>query len=87
MRQLRKNIPDHPQSRIATVPIGYADGYTRLMSNKGQMLVNGEFAPVVGRICMDQCMLDVTDLEHEVHVGDGSSYSAGRTGHASASTR
>ncbi len=58
------------KSRIATVPIGYADGYTRLMSNKGKMLVNGEFAPVVGRICMDQCMLDVTDLEHEVHVGD-----------------
>lgn len=58
------------KSRIATIPIGYADGYTRLMSNKGKMLVNGEFAPVVGRICMDQCMLDVTDLEHEVHVGD-----------------
>ncbi len=58
------------KSRIATVPIGYADGYTRLMSNKGKMLVNGEFAPVVGRICMDQCMLDVTDLKHEVHVGD-----------------
>lgn len=58
------------QSKIATIPIGYADGYTRLLSNKGRMLVNGEFAPVVGRICMDQCMIDVTDLEHEVHVGD-----------------
>jgi len=58
------------KSKIATVPIGYADGYTRLMSNKGRMIVNGEFAPVVGRICMDQCMLDVTDLKHEVHVGD-----------------
>lgn len=58
------------KSRIATVPIGYADGYTRLMSNKGRMLVNGEFAPVVGRICMDQCMIDVTDLKHEVSVGD-----------------
>ena len=58
------------KSRIATVPIGYADGYTRLMSNKGRMLVNGEFVPVVGRICMDQCMIDVTDLEKEVHVGD-----------------
>lgn len=57
-------------SKIATVPIGYADGYTRLLSNKGRMLVNGEYAPVVGRICMDQCMIDVTDLKHEVHVGD-----------------
>lgn len=58
------------KSRIATIPIGYADGYTRLLSNKGHMLVNGEFAPVVGRICMDQCMIDVTDLKKEVRVGD-----------------
>jgi len=58
------------KSKIATIPIGYADGYTRLLSNKGRMLVNGEFAPVVGRICMDQCMIDVTDLKHEVKVGD-----------------
>ena len=58
------------QSIIATIPIGYADGYTRLLSNKGRMLVNGEFAPIVGRICMDQCMIDVTNLEHDVHVGD-----------------
>lgn len=57
-------------SRIATIPIGYADGYTRLLSNKGKVLVNGEFAPIVGRICMDQCMIDVTDLKQEVHVGD-----------------
>jgi len=57
-------------SKIATIPIGYADGYTRLLSNKGRMLVNGEFAPVVGNICMDQCMIDITDLKHEVHTGD-----------------
>lgn len=57
-------------SRIATIPIGYADGYTRLLSNKGKVLVNGEFAPIVGRICMDQCMIDVTDLKQKVHVGD-----------------
>lgn len=49
-------------SKIATVPIGYADGFTRILSNKGRMLVNGEFAGVVGRVCMDQCMLDVTDI-------------------------
>ncbi len=57
-------------SKIATIPIGYADGYTRLMSNKGKVLINGEFAPVVGRICMDQCLVDVTDLGSEVTVGD-----------------
>ncbi|HHW49366.1 MAG TPA: alanine racemase [Clostridiaceae bacterium] len=57
-------------SKIATVPIGYADGYTRLLSNKGKVLVNGQLAPIVGRICMDQCMVDVTDLEGEVKVGD-----------------
>ncbi|NTV91322.1 MAG: alanine racemase [Clostridiales bacterium] len=58
------------QSRIATLPIGYADGYTRLLSNKGEVLINGERAPIVGRICMDQCMADVTDLKSEVRVGD-----------------
>jgi alanine racemase len=58
------------KSKIATIPIGYADGYTRLLSNKGRMLVNGEFAPVVGRICMDQCMIDVTELKKDVYVGD-----------------
>jgi len=57
-------------SRIATIPIGYADGYTRLLSNKANVLINGELAPVVGRICMDQCMVDVTDLKNEVSVGD-----------------
>ncbi|MCX7920995.1 MAG: alanine racemase [Clostridia bacterium] len=60
----------HRDSKIATIPIGYADGYTRILSNKGQVLVNGEVAPVVGRVCMDQCMIDVTDLKHEVSVGD-----------------
>lgn len=57
-------------SKIATIPIGYADGYTRMLSNKGKVLVNGEIAPVVGRVCMDQCMVDVTDLGSEVKVGD-----------------
>lgn len=58
------------QSKLATVPIGYADGYTRLLSNKGEMLINGERVPVVGRICMDQCMVDVTDVKKPVQVGD-----------------
>jgi alanine racemase len=58
------------KSRIATIPIGYADGYARLLSSKGRVLVNGESAPIVGRICMDQCMIDVTDFKYEVKAGD-----------------
>lgn len=46
---------------IATLPVGYADGYSRLLSNKGVALVQGKRVPVVGRVCMDQTMLDVTD--------------------------
>lgn len=57
-------------SKLATIPIGYADGYTRLLSNKGEMLINGERVPVVGRVCMDQCMVDVTGLNQPVQVGD-----------------
>lgn len=48
------------QSLIATVPAGYADGYNRMLSNAGEVLVRGWRAPVVGRICMDQFMVDVT---------------------------
>lgn len=50
------------ESVIATLPIGYADGYTRLLKNKAKVIINGEYAPVVGRICMDQCMVDVTHI-------------------------
>ncbi len=57
-------------SRIATIPIGYADGYMRMLSNKGRVLIHGQYAPVVGRVCMDQCMVDVTDLNTSVQVGD-----------------
>ena len=49
-------------SLIATVPIGYADGYSRLLSSKGWMLVRGRRAPVVGRVCMDFTMIDVSDI-------------------------
>lgn len=48
--------------KIATVPVGYADGYPRGLSNKGYVLVHGKKAPVVGKICMDQFMIDVTDI-------------------------
>lgn len=57
-------------SKIATLPIGYADGYTRLLTTKGRVLVNGQSVPIVGKICMDQCMLDITDVEGSVNVGD-----------------
>ncbi len=57
-------------SRIATIPIGYADGYSRLFTNRARVLVNGCPAPVVGTVCMDQCMVDVTDVPGEVHTGD-----------------
>ncbi len=50
------------QSIIATVPAGYADGYSRGLSNKGEALVRGVRVPVVGRVCMDMCMIDVTDV-------------------------
>ena len=49
--------------RIATIPVGYADGFIRAYSNGGKVLVRGEYAPIVGRICMDQFMVDVTDID------------------------
>ena len=55
--------------KIATVPIGYADGYIRQNAENGYMIVNGKKAKIVGRICMDQTMLDVTDIE-DVCIGD-----------------
>jgi alanine racemase len=50
------------ESAIATLPIGYADGYGRGLSNRGEALVRGIRVPVVGRVCMDMCMIDVTDV-------------------------
>lgn len=55
--------------RIATVCIGYADGFNRAFSNKGYVLINGKKAPITGRVCMDQIMVDVTDID-DVRVGD-----------------
>ena len=54
---------------IATVPVGYGDGYARGLSNKGYVLIRGEKAPICGRVCMDQFMVDVTHIEG-VKVGD-----------------
>ncbi len=52
-------------TRIATIPAGYGDGYPRLLSNKGDVLIRGRRAPILGRVCMDQFMVDVTDIEAE----------------------
>ncbi len=57
------------ESLIATLPLGYADGYHRLLSNRGVVLVRGKRAPIVGRICMDLTMIDVTDIAR-VEQGD-----------------
>jgi alanine racemase len=56
-------------TRVATVPIGYADGYTRLLSNKAWAVINGYRVPLIGRVCMDQCMFDVTGVP-DVKEGD-----------------
>jgi alanine racemase len=53
-------------SRIAVLRIGYADGYSRLLSNRGAVLIRGRRAPIVGRICMDMTMVDVTDIPNVV---------------------
>ncbi|APC42180.1 alanine racemase [Clostridium estertheticum] len=57
------------ESVIATLPIGYADGYTRLLFQKAKVIIKGKFAPVIGKICMDQCMIDITRI-NGVKVGD-----------------
>lgn len=61
-------VADRP-IRLATVPVGYADGYPRSLSNKGYVLINGTRCPILGRVCMDQMMVDVTGLK-AVSVGD-----------------
>ena len=52
-------------TRIATIPVGYGDGYPRSLSNRGYVLIRGRRAPILGRVCMDQFMVDVTDIEAE----------------------
>ncbi len=77
---LKKLPPDHgvsystiyfteKEERIAIIPVGYADGYNRLLSNKGEVLINGRRAPIRGRICMDRFMVSVDHLP-EAKVGD-----------------
>lgn len=65
-----RNYKTEEETVIATIPIGYADGYNRLMSNRAHALIQGERVPVIGNICMDACMLDVSRLKKPVKVGD-----------------
>lgn len=55
--------------KIATIAIGYADGFSRILSGRAKVLINGQLANVVGNICMDQCMIDVTDI-NSIKTGD-----------------
>lgn len=57
------------KTKIATIPVGYADGYSRNLSNLGKVIIHGQFVPIIGRICMDQFMVDVTGIE-DVRQGD-----------------
>ena len=62
-------VTEKEKTVIATVPVGYGDGYPRALSNKGKVLIHGQYAPIVGRVCMDQFMVDVTDIPN-VQQGD-----------------
>ena len=53
------------ETKIATLAVGYYDGYARRLSNQAEVLIKGERAPVIGRVCMDQIMVDVTGIEVE----------------------
>ncbi len=64
----RTFVTDRP-TRVATIAIGYADGYPRSLSSKGYVLIHGQKAPVIGRVCMDQMMVDVTEID-DVRVED-----------------
>lgn len=57
------------EMKVATIPVGYADGYPRSLSNKGWVLIHGKKAPILGRVCMDQFMVDVTEIG-DVKKGD-----------------
>lgn len=65
----RKFKTERKETKVATLPIGYADGYTRLLNGKAKVIIRGQLAPVIGSICMDQCMVDVTDIKG-VTLGD-----------------
>ena len=57
------------KTKVATIPAGYGDGYPRALSNQGKVIIHGQFAPIIGRVCMDQFMVDVTEIDN-VKTGD-----------------
>ncbi len=57
------------KTKVATIPAGYGDGYPRALSNQGKVIIHGQFAPIIGRVCMDQFMVDVTEIDN-VTTGD-----------------
>ena len=61
----QKYISDKPM-KIATIPIGYADGYRRALTNKGEVVVNGKKCKILGAVCMDSCMIDITGVDAKV---------------------
>ena len=63
------NFITNKETKIATIPLGYADGFSRSFSNKGEVLIKGKRAPVIGTVCMDQFMVDVSGIEN-VDTGD-----------------
>lgn len=54
-------------TKVATIPIGYADAFPRCLSNKGKVIINGKYAKILGRVCMDQFMVDVSDIDCDVN--------------------
>lgn len=54
-------------TKVATVPVGYADGFPRCLSNKGKVIINGKYAKILGRVCMDQFMVDVSDIDCSIN--------------------
>ncbi|PKM51841.1 MAG: alanine racemase [Firmicutes bacterium HGW-Firmicutes-7] len=77
LKEVEKGVPisyggtyiTSKRCKIATIPVGYGDGYPRSLSSKGRVLIRGQYAPIVGRICMDQFMVDVSDID-DVCEGD-----------------
>jgi len=65
----RTYTTNQKRTKVASLPLGYADGYNRLLSNQGKVLVRGRRFPIIGRICMDQTMIDITDLP-QVEIDD-----------------
>jgi len=58
------------RTKVATVQIGYADGLRRALLGKGEVIIHGQKAPIIGTICMDSCMVDITDIKDDIKVGD-----------------